>query len=387
MRISTGFSANSDHIKAVKEAFSMASSATGQGKIHLALLFATTKFSHPLVLKTAAELSGDIPLLGLASPSIMLNQGSCKNGLAIALFSFPEEIYFNATCVKDITKETAQAQGEKLGEELLYGCKGARRSLSVIFSSTRIPDGQNLISGLQERIGRSFPMVGASSLSSVYYGPSSFSNAACGILFGGKFNFGLGVKHGWHPLGKPRQVTLSSGSIVHQIDSKPAICFYQEYFAKDTASIKKDLRYISSLYPLGIDIAGKKEYLLRSLSSIEETGSLNFDGDIPQGSRIRLMVSSKDYCLESTREAAELAKEGLKGQEAKFLLVFNSLSRLMLLGRQEAEEIEAIKEVFGKNVPLAGVYAIAEQAPLNLSGYLGRPYFYNNAIAILAMAG
>ncbi|MBN2831021.1 MAG: FIST C-terminal domain-containing protein [Candidatus Omnitrophica bacterium] len=387
MQIGTGFSENTDHIKAVKEAFSRALPGVNREKIDLVLLFSTVRFNHPLILKTLSELSGDIPLLGLTSPSIMLNQRVCKQGLAIVLFSFPEDIYLNTACIKNITKENAAASGEKLGEDLLYGCKGIRRNLSMVFSSGYIPDGQNVILGLQKRVGRSFPLVGSSSLSSIYYGSSSLNNAACGILFGGKLNFGLSVKHGWHPLGKPREVTLSSGNIIHEIDGKPADSLYKDYFAKDTSGLKKDLKYISSLYPLGVAIAERKEYLLRNLSSIEDSGALNFDGDIPQGSQVRLMISSKEYCLESTKEAAVLARQSLKNQEAKFILVFNSLSRLMVLGRQEGEEIEAIKEVFGKDVPLLGVYTMAEQAPLNLAGYLGRPYFYNKSIAILAMAG
>jgi len=387
MQIGVGFSSNNDHIKAAQEAFNEASSAINRRRPDLALLFNTLKLSHPLVLKTIRDSLGDTPLLGLSSPSIIVNRGSCKNGLAIALFSFPEDIYFNTTCVKEISLNNASSSGEKLGDDLLYGCKGIRRNLSIIFLDGQIPEGENIIFGMQKKVGRSFPMVGASTLGPVYFNNSILNNAACGILFGGKLNFGLGVKHGWQPLGKPRRVTLSSGNTAQEIDNKAAASLYQEYFAKDSSSLKKDLKHISPFYPLGIDISGKKEYLLRSLSSIGESGSLAFNGDIPQGSRIRLMISSKEYCLESTRQAAQLAKESLKNQKAKFILIFNSLARSMLLGRQENIEISAIKEVFGADVPILGAYTLAEEAPLNSTDYLGIPYYHNNSIAILAMAG
>jgi len=388
MQIGIGFSVKSDHIKAAQEAFNCAISSINPGKIDLALLFSTARFNHPSVLKIISGLLGDIPLLGLSSPAIMLNHGTCKNGLAVVLFSFPKEIYFNTTCVKNISGENSLASGERLGEELLYGCKGIRRNLSIIFLDGYAPQGENIIFGMQKRVGKSFPIVGASSLGSLYFGNSSLNNAACGILFGGKLNFGLGVKHGWQPLGKQRKATLASGNAVHEIDGKAAVSFYQEYFAKDMPGIRKDLKRIASFYPLGIDIAGKKEYLLRSLSSIiEDTGSLDFNGNIPQGSGIRLMISSKDRCLESTKQAAELAKQGLRNQKTKLILIFNSLSRSTLLGRQENSEIEAIKEVFGKDAPIVGIYTLAEQAPLNSTDDLGKPYFHNNSIAILALAG
>ena len=387
MQIGVGFSSNNDHIKAAQEAFNEASSAINRRRADLALLFNTLKLSHPLVLKTIRDSLGDTPLLGLSSPSIIVNRGSYKNGLAIALFSFPDDIYFNTTCVKEISLNNTSSSGEKLGDDLLYGCKGIRRNLSIIFLDGQIPEGENIIFGMQKKVGRSFPMVGASTLGPVYFNNSILNNAACGILFGGKLNFGLGVKHGWQPLGKPRRVTLSSGNTAQEIDNKAAASLYQEYFAKDSSSLRKELKHISPFYPLGIDISGKKEYLLRSLSSIGESGSLAFNGDIPQGSRIRLMISSKEHCLESTRQAAKLAKESLRNQKAKFILIFNSLARSMLLGRQENIEIDAIKKVFGADVPILGAYTLAEEAPLNSTDYLGTPYFHNNSIAILAMAG
>lgn len=394
MQVGIGFSAQSDYIKAAKEAADKARYGISGNKADLALLFNTSKFNHPLVLKTVSELLGDIPLLGLNTPAVISNQGTTNNGIIILLFSFPEEIYFNTTCVQEVSMKGALAAGEKLGEDLLYGCKGVRRNLSIIFSDGNIPNGQNIGLGLQKRVGQSFPMVGASTYNQgarkekacVYFGNTALDNAACGILFGGRLNFGLGIKHGWQPLGKPRKVTLSSGNIIKEIDGKAAVSLYQEYFAKEANALKKELKRISTFYPLGIDIAGKKEYLLRSLSSIQDDGSLVFNGEIPQDSKVKLMVSSKEACLESTRQAAELAKKALGNQKAKLVLIFNSWARATLLGRQENSEIEIIKDVFEKETPLAGIYTSAEQAPISSTNYLGRPYFHNNSIVILAIA-
>jgi hypothetical protein len=229
-------------------------------------------------------------------------------------------------------------------------------------------------------------MVGASIGPEIYFGSAALNNSACGILFGGKLVFGLGTKHGWQPLGKSRKVTLSSGNTVIGIDGKSAASLYKEYLDKDIAGLKKDLKRISTYYPLGIDISGRKEYLLRSLCSVKENGSLVFNGDIPKGSNIRLMITSKESCLESAQQAAELAKGSIKNHTIKFVLIFNSIARSMLLGRQADKQIEAIKNVYG-NIPIAGISTYTEQAPLNSANYLGRPYFHNNSISILTIAG
>lgn len=387
MQVGVGFSAKQDYIKTAQEAVDNAASCLGGENADLALLFTTKEFNHSLVLKEISRILGGIPLLGASSTGIICGQGPVDNGLAVVLFSLPKEIYFNTTCVEGITEGNALSLGGKLGEELLYGCKGNRRNLSIILSNCPGSEGQNIFLGIQDRVGKSFPIIGASLGLEVYFNNTSLNHSACGVLFGGKLAFGLGTKHGWKPLGKPRRVTLSSDNAVIEIDGKPAASLYKDYFNKDSGGIKKDLKRISTYYPIGIDIAGKKEYLLRSLSAIETNNTLVFNGNVPKGSEIRLMISSKESCLESTEEAAKLAKDTIKGQKIKFALILNSSARLALLGQEATEEIKLIRETCGEDVPIAGIYTNAEQAPLNNTSFLGTPYFYNNSIAVLTIAG
>ena len=308
----------------------------------------------------------------------------------VILFSLAENTYFNTACVKDISEKTTLIAGEELGEKLLYGCKDVRRNLSVIFSNAEAVYSSNFISGLQERLGRSFPLVGASIAdhkeSCLYFGSEILNNAACGILWGGKLNFNLGIEHGWQPLGKPRYVTRAQGDIVNEIDGAPAINLYKEYFAKEIPELKRELKRLSVFYPLGMRISEKKEYLLRSIISIESDGSLVFRGEIPQGSSVRLMISSKEACLSSASSAAKTALKNTGGKKIKFALIFNSLSRNVILGRQATQEIKLIRDILGEDVPLAGIYTSAEQAPLNSINYLGKAYFHNNSIAVLTIA-
>jgi len=67
--------------------------------------------------------------------------------------------------------------------------------------------------------------------------------------------------------------------------------------------------------------------------------------------------------------------------------VFDSISRYILLGRQANKELEIIQAGLGKDTPLIGIYTYGEQAPLRAVNYLGRTYFHNQTIAILAMGG
>ncbi|MFA7272186.1 MAG: FIST C-terminal domain-containing protein, partial [Candidatus Omnitrophota bacterium] len=127
------------------------------------------------------------------------------------------------------------------------------------------------------------------------------------------------------------------------------------------------------------------DYLLRSIVSIESDGSLVFRGEVPQGSYVRLMISSKEACLLSASNVAKTTLRNVGGKKIKFAFILNSLSRNILLGRQAIQEIKLIRDILGEDVPLSGIYTSAEQAPLNSINYLGKTYFHNNSIALLTI--
>ena len=166
---------------------------------------------------------------------------------------------------------------------------------------------------------------------------------------------------------------------------------YQDYFAKDRDELKKELRRISCLYPMGINISGQEEYLLRNILSIRDDGSLFCRGDIPEGSKVRLMIGTKESCLAATQEAAQEAKQAIQAQAfprkkpASIIFVFNSVSRLYLLGRQITKELGIIQSYF-PDTPIIGLCTLGEQAPLKTTDFAGKTYGHNQSIAILAMS-
>jgi hypothetical protein len=333
-------------------------------------------------------------MIGSSSIGIISNQGIFTHGIIVLLLELPGGVYFNTALASQISKKDPISAGEELAEKLLFGFKNIRRDLGVIFSNGLIKDETAFLFGLQERLGKSFPLAGGSvsdNISSkktyLYFDGQIYSDCVCAILWGGKLNFGLGVKHGWKPLGKPRYVTKSSGGRVYEIDGVPAVEIYKNYFGYDSSRLNKELKHISMLYPIGIHLAGEEEYLLRSILSIEEGGALSFQGNVPEASLIRLMIGTKDSCLAATREAADEVKKGLLGKPCNFVLVFDSVSRYILLGRQAGKELEIIKERLGEEIPIIGIYTFGEQAPLKSIDYQGKAYFHNQTISILGIGG
>ena len=399
MNIGIGLSTEKNPILAAKEATGIASINIYKEKIDLAIVFSSVDFSCPALLRTVSfYLRDGVPIIGCSGAAVISNQGIFTHGLVVMFLNFPEGVYFNTACVKDIKTKMPLNAGRELGEKLLYAFHDAPRVLSLIFLDGLMQEGSNFIYGLQERLGKSFPLVGASASDNMrffktyqYFNQELLSDSAIGILWGGKLNFGLGIKHGWKPLGKPRTVTKSYGNIVYEIDGEPAVKIYEEYLARDISALQKELKRISILYPVGIYLTGEDEYLLRNIISIESNGALHFQGNVDQGSTIRLMIGTKESCLAATREALAEARKGLSGSNIDFrkrkgfALVFDSVSRYNMLRRSAVKELEIIKEGLDNDTPIIGLYTYGEQAPLKAVSYQGRAYFHNQTITILTV--
>lgn len=402
MYIGTGLSTEKDPALAVKEAMRQALSTFHGEKVDLIIAFSTIDLAYPVLLKTLNASVDRVPIIGCSGAAVIFQDNIYKHGLVLMLLGLPGGVFVNTSCVKDVRAKSSASAGKELGDKLLDGFHDVRRSLSVIFSDGLMSDGLGLLHGLQERLGKSFPLVGASAADNmrflktfVYFNQELLNDSVAAMLWGGKVHFGLGIKHGWKPLGRPRTVTKAEGEIIYEIDDAPAVKLYEEYLARSQASLQRELKYISVLYPIGMYVEGEKEYVLRNILSIGRNGSLRTQGNVAEGSTIRLMIGTRESCLSATLQAVEEAKHGLfstTGDTSRtplnyFALIFDSASRYMLLKRDARRELKIIRNGLGENTPIIGLYTFGEQAPLMSISYQGQAYFHNQTVAIATIGG
>lgn len=392
--IGIGWSKNTDSLTVGQDAAEIAKRTLNNENIDLAIVFSSPGFDFSKVLEGIKNVIKSDNIIGCSGTSIITEEQIEKKAVGVVCIS-SDELKFGLGASAHIEPDKEMDSGRNLAREALRTFKGGQRNLFMLFSDGLLADTSSLIRGIQEVLGKSFPIVGAASSDDLkfsntfqFLGDQVFKNGAVGMLWTGAIKFGIGIKHGWKPLGRPRQVTSAYRNIIREIENKPAVSIYEDYFGKKT----QDLRYpmlarMSILYPLGMYLAAEKEYLLRNVLGAQENGSLICQGDIPQGAEVRLMIGSKESVLESARQAAEEAKSALKGMPIKLALIFDSASRNKLLGRTAYSEIEIIKEVLGQNTPLMGFYTYGEDAPLKAVDYRGETYFHNETVNIFLLGG
>lgn len=392
MDIGIGFSKAKDSINAAREASLLAKLQLKQEKINLAIVFCTVNYNGEEILKGIKEVLPETGIIGCSGAGIILSSGLENQGVAVLALK-TSTINFGLGLVQDIRPQEERIKGRALAKASLESLGTHKKSVFVMFSDGLIANSSELIRGVQDVLGKSFPFIGGASSDDFnfrktfqFFQTQVLTQSAVGILLGGEIVFGLGIKHGWKPLGKPHIATDTAGNVIKAIDGNPAVKIYEEYFGKDIEELHKiKLATMTVLYPLGVYVAGEQEYLLRNAIDVTPEGFLVCQGEIPLGSEIRLMMGNKDSCLNSSEQAAKEVIDNMRGKTPKLALIFNSISRQKILGKDAFKEIEIVKSALGEETPILGFYTYGEAAPLKALNYFGQTYFHNETIAILGI--
>ncbi len=191
--------------------------------------------------------------------------------------------------------------------------------------------------------------------------PTSGNIIAVG-LYGDAIQVGYGSVGGWDTFGAKRKVTKSINNVLYELDGKSALELYKLYLG-DKA---KELPGSALLFPLSITTEDETKPLVRTILSIdEETQSMTFAGDIPEGATAQLMKANFDKLIDGAYEAAESGKEAIdqKGRQAQLAILISCVGRKLVLDQRVDEEIESVIEIIGDNVPITGFYSYGELSP------------------------
>lgn len=390
--IKTGVSRsnNPDAAKAGAEAAKQALSQTGN-KADLIVVFSTVAYDQEKMLEGVRSVSKEIPLVGCSDSGEITTEGPVSKYVAVMVLS-SDNISFTIGVGEGTDKDSHKA-GAIAAKKVKEKAK-KEPSLFLMLLDGLAENGAAAVRGVQEVFGKNFPIIGGSAGDDFlfkktyeYYNDQVLTNAVIGIGLSGKFSFGVGVRHGWEPIGLPMKVTKAKGGKLIEVNNRPALSIYEDYFGKKAEElIKEPIARMAYTYPLGMSVEGSDELLIRDVVIANEKGEITCAAEIPEGSEIRLMLGDYEKAIQAAKEAAENALTQLKGAKPKVIFVFNCMARHKLLGARIGEEIAAIRNVLGKEVPLIGFYTYGEQAPLG--GVIGPEcfsVFHNETMALMVL--
>lgn len=390
IKAGVGRSNNIGAIEAGEEACRKAIGEAG-GKADLIIVFSTVAYEQKEVIEGVKSVSKEIPLVGCSDAGEITTQGPSEKGVAVMALQAPN-MEFSVGVGNGADKDSFLA-GKSAAEEAKRKAKKPFL-IFLMFLDGLAENGAAAVRGAQSILGENFPIIGGSAGDDFlfqktyqYCDDQILTSTVVGVGLSGKFSFGVGVRHGWEPIGLPMKATKSQGGKLIEIDNRPALSIYEDYFGKKAEDLTKEpIARMAYTYPLGLTVQGSTELLLRDVIIANEKGEITCAAEIPEGSEIRLMMGDSENAIKAAKEAAQNALEQLKGSLPKAIFVFNCIARHKLLGMKIGEEITAIQNVLGKDVPLIGFYTYGELAPFG--GTLGptcRPAFHNETMALLVL--
>jgi hypothetical protein len=238
----------------------------------------------------------------------------------------------------------------------------------MVLSDGNKVNGSELIKGLNQAVNSSVLVTGGlagdgvnfqSTLVGINDNPQEGEIVAISF-YGDALTISHGSMGGWETFGPERVVTKSKGNVLFEIDGKSALELYKTYLGDEA----KNLPSSALLFPLSMINEELSQPVVRTILSISDNeGSMTFAGDIPQSSKVRFMKANFDKL---TSAAGDAAQQTMVDSSTKpdLAILISCVGRKLILGPRTEEEVEAVRDLYGKDTLLSGFYSYGEISPL-----------------------
>jgi hypothetical protein len=350
----------------------------GSGSPGFGFVIASHQYQAREVVSGVSSLLGDTPMIGFSSPVCLSGEGLHHNSVMVGLLSgdlqaetrwLPGYAQSGRETGAQLSKQIADQTDPRALFFFADGFNGDADQLCNALSSGTVPLAGGLSSG-DLHTGHSYQIAG----------PQNGTGALAAAFLRGNLRVGVGVAHGWNPVGSQFRVTRSRGFWLRTLDGRPASETYAQLFghpAREWAF--PPLSHLARLYPLGVEQG--EQLVIRAPIRVEADGSFRMNAPVRDGADAYLLVGSRVACEKAAQQAAQQALQQLEGSKPAFVFVLVDIAWEMLLKSHPGAEITAIQDILGKDVPLAGGYTLGQVVRGKDSG---SPQLLNQHIVVVA---
>ncbi len=361
------------------EAARQALDKLGRAPVAFAWIVVSHAYQVDQALAGVTEVIGDTPILGFSTSAEISDAGRSRRSVLVGLLS-GENIRARSGWWSEFSQD-GQACTQKMltalhpdpneNNMLLLvadGLGGSADLLSSSLAGLQLPISGCLASGDLVR-GRTYQIGGRQS------GSAGLSAA----VLSGDLALGVGVAHGWQPIGALARITRLQGQWVRLMDNQLPSEVYARYFGYTARQwVYPPLNSMVRLYPLGFKDA--ESFVLRSPIRVEADGSLRMNSNLVEGALADLMVGTQAGCEQACRQAAQQALSGLGDATPCLAVLLVDEAWQMLLELEPAGEVNAVRAILGEDIPILGGYTLGQIASDASQGKLS---LYNQHIAVL----
>ena len=373
------------------DAFGAASAATrmaidGRRDAKLLVVFSSDSYDLDALAKGVEEVAPDVPMIGCSTAGEIAAAGPADASVVVTALGGPG--FAVETGVANDASLGLRAAANEAVRACTTGLDAREHSVVLLLTDGLGGDQMEIIRGAYDVVGAQVPLVGGCAgddlkMDATYqlFDGAVLRDAIVAAAISSDAPIGIGVQHGWRPVGDPMLVSSSTGNRVDQLDDQPALDVYlRRLDAPAQAWEDADaFTHFALTHPLGITRRSGAE--VRFVAEADfGTRSLVCIAGIPQGGLAWIMEGDEDSVLEATDGACREALAGLNGEPPLGIVAFDCIARRGVLGEEGiGREIDRIA-TFADGAPVAGFYTYGEIARTT-----GRQGFHNQTLVVLAL--
>ena len=353
-----------DGREAGSEAALRAVEQVGRNPIIMGFVIASHSLPLQHVLGGAATQVGDAPLFGYSTLAELSKEGVHQRSVQVIVLA-GTDVTAKVDWWADFSTNSQKCCGEML--QTIQPAPGSGALLTIADGLSGKPDllcdcltqsgvyAAGWLSGAELRHTRTYQAGGR----------QAGSGGLAAAYIQGQVSMGVGCDHGWQPTGRYFEVTRSKGNFIRTLDKLPVSEAFSQLFGfRALEWSQPPLNELVRLYPFGIENNKDQPMLVRSPIKMEVDGSLRVHVEIPEHTKVHVMVGSVDQFSQAVERATAQALRNLKGARPVLGLVLPDVSFRMLLDTQPGIEMQSVHNILGKEIPIIGGYSFGQMTPL-----------------------
>jgi hypothetical protein len=239
-----------------------------------------------------------------------------------------------------------------------------------VISEGSFSNGSELVNGLNVNNHKKIPITGgmagdADRFQKTQVGLNAIAeegNVVAVGFYGTRLQIGHSSFGGWDEFGRERLITRSDKNVLYEIDGRNALDLYKEYLGPYV----NELPGSALFFPLSMRVGDSGKSLVRTILAInEEDKSMTFAGNLPEGSKVRLMKANFDRIINGSSVAAKFALQEGKEEAPQLAILISCVGRKLILQERTYEEVKAARDIFGPETAITGFYSYGELSPFN----------------------
>ncbi len=316
------------------------------------IVFAAPLYDHRRLLRSLKKACHPGMLLGCSSAGEFTTdiQGE---GLACALAISSREMQFNVCLGRSLSKDRGAAV-----EQIVRSFRGMvdnsyRYRTALVLADEHAGLTELLVEQLTLQTKARYQFFGGGAgdnvefiHTSVFCDEEVICDALVALEILSEKPLGIGVRHGWQPLGEPMRVTAAEGQRLIALNDKPALAVFAEHAIKTRQEFdvaNPMAFFLHNMVGVGVD-AG---YKLRMPLNVNPDGSLLCAAEVPLDSTINIMSVTHASTIEAAKAATITAMQGLYGAKPGVALFFDCIATRLRMGQAFSQELDAIRHTLG----------------------------------------